>query len=135
MRYLQRMREFLNQAFIRLEAGFSIKTSSTKTATHTALSSHEAMTTVTNDTTPSTNATVTLSGFETPVTPALTRILISGMILVKMRVVAVAVGLSGGRWHRNCNPSPNSDPNLRDDSRKDARRRSRSRSVRRSMAS
>ena len=37
------------------------------------------------------------------------------MILVKMSVVAVAVGLSGGRWHRNCNPSPNSDPNLRDE--------------------
>ena len=64
MRYLQRIREFLNQAFTRLEAGFSIKTSSTKTAT--ALSFHEATPTVTNDNTPSTNATITLSGFETP---------------------------------------------------------------------
>jgi len=31
MQYLQRISEFLNQAFIRLEAGFSIKTSSTDT--------------------------------------------------------------------------------------------------------
>jgi len=46
-----------------------------------------------------------------------------------MSLVAVAVGLTGGRWHRNRYRSPNSDLNLRDNSRKDERRRSRSRST------
>jgi hypothetical protein len=45
MQYLQRIREFLNQAFIRLEAGFSIKTSSTDTTANDN-----------NPSTPSTNA-------------------------------------------------------------------------------
>jgi len=37
-----------------------------------------------------------------------------------MSVVAVAVGLPGGRCHRKRKRSPNSEPNLRDNSRKDA---------------